>query len=218
MSLADNFKAVREHKGYTQEQVAEAIGVGQQTIYKIENSLIKNPRNIKKYADFFGVSVDFFYHGNPSHLHLLGVYSELTPIDISKPVGFIPVLTSEQVASNYMQRGNDLSKLEVIPVYSNDELEYRAMIIDSDSMVRTEGISIEKGAIVIYDPNTKPINGKLVIAKFSNEENKAFLRQYIEEGGAKGFKPFNPMFPFTSLKEDSVIYGVAKEKRVKLDL
>lgn len=215
MSLEKNFKAIREYRKETQEEVAIAVGVGQQTIYKIENGIIKNPRNIKKYADHFGVTVDYLYHGSSSQLPPLGVYSGADPIDIHKPMGFIPVLTSEQVVANYLEKGGKLD--EKIPVYSEEELEYRAMKIDSDSMSRGLGLSIENGSTVIYDPHAKPINGKLVIVKFKEDDSKAYLRQYIDEGGAKKFKAFNPDFEPVLMTDESIIYGVAKEKRVKLD-
>jgi transcriptional regulator with XRE-family HTH domain len=218
MSLAKNFKALREYRNKTQEEVATANDVGQQTIYKIENGIIKNPRDIKKYADYFGVTVDFLYHGNSSQLPPLGVYSETGPIDLNKPVGLIPVLTSEQVATNYLDKGGKLDDIKTVPVYSDDELEYRIMTIDSDSMMRPEGLSIESGARVTYDPNATPTNGKLVIAKLKEGDTQAFLRQYIDEGGTKGFKAFNPLFVFVPMTEGSVIYGVAKEKRLSLDI
>lgn len=211
--LGDNFKAIREYRELTQGKLAEMAEVGQQTIYKIENYIIRNPRNIKKYADILGVTVGFLYHGDPSQIPFLGVYSQ-NLIDINKPIGFIPVLNLEQVLLSPTNLEGISNELEKIPVYNEEELMLKAVKMDSLSMQSDTEVSIEKNAIVIFDPSERPTTNSIVVAHIDSED-RACIRQYINEGGTKILKPSNKAFATTPINEKCVILGVVKEKRVK---
>ena len=60
-TIADKLKALRKAKGYTQQDVAEAIGISRATIggYEIGR---RQPRlsDLQKMADFYGVGLDYF--------------------------------------------------------------------------------------------------------------------------------------------------------------
>lgn len=207
----------KEPWDWSQEKTAEKLKMTQQGYQKIEAGKTSSPRRetLNKIATLFNTTVDFLF-GRSSNSQPIDVYSELVSIDVPQPVGLIPVLTPEQVASNYIENGGKLNDLKLIPVYSKDELGCRAVMIESDSMFRPheEGLSVERGAIVFYNPDKILKNGDLVIVKFSDDENVAYLRQFLNEGGTKGFKPFNPAFAFTPFSDSSIIYGVAYRKMV----
>lgn len=207
----------KEPWDWSQEKTAEKLKMTQQGYQKIEAGKTSSPRRetLNKIATLFNTTVDFLF-GRSSNSQPIEVYSELIPIDVPQPVGLIPVLTPEQVASNYIENGGKLDDLKLIPVYSKDELGCRAVVIESDSMFRPheEGLSVEKGAIVFYNPNKDPRNGDLVIVKFNGNDDVVYLRQFLNEGGTKGFKPFNPAFAFTLYNDSSNIYGVAYRKMV----
>ena len=58
--MIQNLKSLRQLNGVTQNQLAEAIGVTQQSINKYENHKIEPDIEILiRMADFFHVSVDF---------------------------------------------------------------------------------------------------------------------------------------------------------------
>ena len=60
-TIADKLKALRKAKGYTQQDVADAIGISRATIggYEIGR---RQPRlsDLQKMADFYGVGLDYF--------------------------------------------------------------------------------------------------------------------------------------------------------------
>lgn len=59
--FAERLKAVREERGITQSQLAEALGVGRATIagYEAGNRREPDYATLTKLADFFGISVDW---------------------------------------------------------------------------------------------------------------------------------------------------------------
>ncbi len=58
--FAKRLKGCREHAGYTQEQLAEKIGVGRPLITQYERGTKPASDNIKiQLADIFGVTVDY---------------------------------------------------------------------------------------------------------------------------------------------------------------
>lgn len=60
-TIADKLKALRKAKGYTQQDVADAIGTSRATIggYEIGRRQPRLP-DLQKMADFFGVGLDYF--------------------------------------------------------------------------------------------------------------------------------------------------------------
>lgn len=56
--IVNNIKLLRAYKGVSQKEVADAIGISQQTLSKVENSDNMNLKTAKKIADYFGVGLD----------------------------------------------------------------------------------------------------------------------------------------------------------------
>ena len=56
--IVNNIKLLRAYKGVSQKEVADAIGISQQTLSKVENSDNMNLNTAKKIADYFGVGLD----------------------------------------------------------------------------------------------------------------------------------------------------------------
>lgn len=58
--MLKNLKALRDESGITQKQLAEAIGVSQQSINKYENHNIEpDIETLIRLADYFNTSVDY---------------------------------------------------------------------------------------------------------------------------------------------------------------
>lgn len=68
MTFGEKFKALREEKGLTQKDVAEALGINARMITRYENG-ISYPRTreaYRKIADYFEVEVDYLLTENDS--------------------------------------------------------------------------------------------------------------------------------------------------------
>lgn len=61
--LAARLKSARKAKGFTKKQLAELAGVSYDTIRKIEDKTIKNPREIAKIAEPLDVSPAWLQFG-----------------------------------------------------------------------------------------------------------------------------------------------------------
>jgi len=56
----EKIKELREERGISQAQLAQAIGIRQQTISQYENGITQpDIQTIKKLRDFFGVTADY---------------------------------------------------------------------------------------------------------------------------------------------------------------
>lgn len=86
--MLENLKLLRERNHVTQRQLAEAIGVSQQSVNKYENHNIEpDIQTLVQIADYFGTSVDHLIGrsggGNPvlsdAECELIRQYRMLTP-------------------------------------------------------------------------------------------------------------------------------------------
>lgn len=67
MSFGERVKKLRIERGYTQEALADAVGVKKQTISRYENSDREpNIRSAKALADALGVPLELLVHGEIS--------------------------------------------------------------------------------------------------------------------------------------------------------
>jgi len=88
MTFGEKFKAEREKKNLTQQQVADSLGLNRRMITRYENNLSfpRSRGNYRKIAEFFGVDVNYF---------------------LSEDESFV-VQASEQYGSRGMKQAQDL--------------------------------------------------------------------------------------------------------------
>lgn len=71
----ENIRSLRVDRGYTQKQIAEYLGISQNTYSQYEIGVLNYPLDaLDKLADFYGVSVDY----------LMGRTNEKTPYPKNK--------------------------------------------------------------------------------------------------------------------------------------
>lgn len=56
--ITNNIKVYRAYKNVSKKEMAEAIGITQQTLSRIETTNNTNLNTAKKIADYFGVGID----------------------------------------------------------------------------------------------------------------------------------------------------------------
>lgn len=111
MPISERIKYYRELRGMTQEQLADAIGVRPQTIYKYEKDIVTNIpiERLKQIAAALGVDardlVDWFdedvdqlrdeLRTNPALRTLLSASSKLTPDDLRKVIDIVLAINRE---------------------------------------------------------------------------------------------------------------------------
>ena len=89
MEMKDRIRIAREQANLTQAELAEKIGIKQQSVFKIESGDTKNPRNLEKIANVLGVDLNWLLTGDGL------MYPNKSPQDI-KIQSILGVLTSTQ--------------------------------------------------------------------------------------------------------------------------
>ena len=64
MSFAENLTRIQAERGVTSYRIAKEIGVNQTSIVNWKNGTMPHPRNVKRLADYFNVSVDELLSGD----------------------------------------------------------------------------------------------------------------------------------------------------------
>lgn len=64
MSFAENLARIQAERGVTNYRIAKEIDVNQTSIVNWKNGTKPHPRNVKRLADYFNVSVDELLAGN----------------------------------------------------------------------------------------------------------------------------------------------------------
>ena len=101
-TLAERLKIAREKTGLSQAQLAESIGVSQQSVAKIENGDTLQPRKIKEIANVLGVSQKWLQLGIEENASLSDcVVGEAESASLDPAIfADIPVLDVELSAGN----------------------------------------------------------------------------------------------------------------------
>lgn len=86
--------------------------------------------------------------------------------------------------------------------------------VQGDSMTSPSGISIPEGMIILVDTGRQAVNGSLVVAKLTNE-NEATFKKYVSDAGQQYLKPLNPEYRMQPVDGNCKIIGVVVEAKVR---
>lgn len=101
--MLENLRSLRKSSGVTQNELAEAIGVTQQSVNKYENHNVEpDIESLKRISDFFDTSIDYIvghsklrfrpedldqYILNDDEAEFIAAYRQLTPSQREAVVG-----------------------------------------------------------------------------------------------------------------------------------
>lgn len=78
--MVSRLKQLRQAKGVSQAQLADAVGVSQQSVNKYENHSVEpDIRTLMAMADYFGTSVDYLI----GHTELARIIEPVTPFHLN---------------------------------------------------------------------------------------------------------------------------------------
>ncbi|EOC0442470.1 XRE family transcriptional regulator [Cronobacter sakazakii] len=143
-TLAERLKKAREKAGLSQLQLAEQVGLTQQSIAKIENGVTEQPRKIKQLALALGVTANWLQYGdidaNGSYSEMIVKEWESTSAD---PDLFteIPILDIELSEGNGCEAEIVESELSTYPL-RRDELRRAGVSASSARIVNILGSSL----------------------------------------------------------------------------
>lgn len=188
-TLAQRIIEAREAKGLLQYQLADAVGIKQQSMQAIESGSTKMPRNIEKIAQILEVTPEWLLWGKGNIISLFPEKTELPSFEINH---FNYTLLSELIKKQ--------------PRIFIAGIKGFAMIDPANPKQ-----SIDPGDFILVDPDKTPINGDIVLAKHK-DTNEVLLRRYIEEFGHKILESTNRNFKPIPFEEIEKIYGVVIQK------
>ena len=87
--------------------------------------------------------------------------------------------------------------------------------VEGDSMTAPIGLSIPAGTFVLFDTGREAINGSLIVAKLT-DDNEATFKKLIIDGSQKYLKGLNPQWPMIPVNGNCRIIGVAIETKMRL--
>lgn len=87
--------------------------------------------------------------------------------------------------------------------------------VKGNSMTAPTGLSIPEGMLILVDPSITPTSNKLVIAKFSND-NEATFKKYVIDSGKRFLVGLNPSWPIIEIDDNCKIIGVVVEAKWEL--
>lgn len=98
MNIAERLQKLRKNAGYSQEQVAEMLGLSRQAISKWENGQV-NPEidNIIKLTEIYGVSADYILLGVENRIHAHVLDKKTLPREYRKAIGIISIIGATAV-------------------------------------------------------------------------------------------------------------------------
>ena len=184
MNLAERGKKIRDirkSRGFTQSDIADELGIAQQSIEKLENRHVENPRYFNALLKILGIDRDFLESdfANPSVAD-----------------GIVPLSGNIEVYSQAENKENIVN-----PVTSS----CMALRVDDSSMHPR----IRANEIVFFDTSKKPERGRECVILYSN--GSAIVREFEEIVGdilmARRLFPDNDREPL-NMKDISSVYLV----------
>ncbi|HGJ5881900.1 LexA family protein [Arsenophonus sp.] len=204
MTIASRMKQRRKALGLTQLELANSIGISQQSIESIENGRTHKPRNILELAKALQCNPEWLLNGK-----------NIMPLaEITSNSKSIPLL-------NYMQAACYKEKDLITDETSNYEYTLvNDSVSDNSFALHIEGDSMkpefEEGDLVVIDTAIEPTPGEFVFAKNSN--NAGTFKKFRPLGvGVNDFElvPLNTDYPTLRASEHNMhIVGVMVEHRI----
>lgn len=202
-----------ERSAYTQEGLANAIGLSKQSVGKWFRTGQVSLENIANAAGKLGVSVDWLLGGEgyaskvPSNGKLArdkeGSYnvSEGPPIQGRVPeISWVQAGEPEEAIDLYHPGDGE----SWVPTTVQVRHHTYALRVENDSMMPR----FPPGYRIVVEPEMDAENGDFVIAK--DPEGNATFKQLVKEGGDWYLKPLNPQYPVKPL-DGWVVIGVVRE-------
>ncbi len=189
MDIANRVKKLRKALDLTQHQLAELVGVAQNSIQKLEKGDTKNPRNIEALARALNCTPEYLQFGiGETQADKKSENSNVAPG---------PTLKAAVPLISWVQAGA-WSEINEIREFDADRYLCPVKCSDLTFALKVQGVSMEPkfydGDLIFVDPEAECIHGSYVVARL-DDNNEATFKQLIIESGQKFLKAANPNWP-----------------------
>ena len=212
MTIAARVLSKRTELGLTQTELAEKAGTTQQAIVQLESGKTKRPRYLPELAKALKCDIQWLLDGTGATLD--GNVSN--PRDY-KPTARYPVLSKVQAGA--WDEACEPYTIKDVDMWLESDAHTQGdafwLQVEGDSMTAPIGLSIPAGTYVLFDTGREAVNGSLVVAKLT-DDNEATFKKLIIDGSQKYLKGLNPQWPMVPVNGNCKVLGVAIETKMRL--
>lgn len=212
MTIAARVLSKRTELGLTQTELAEKAGTTQQAIVQLESGKTKRPRYLPELAKALNCDIQWLLDGTGATLDS----NVSNPMDY-KPTARYPVLSKVQAGA--WDEACEPYTIKDVDMWLESDAHTQGeafwLQVEGDSMTAPIGLSIPAGTFVLFDTGREAINGSLVVAKLT-DDNEATFKKLIIDGSQKYLKGLNPQWPMVPVNGNCKVLGVAIETKLRL--
>ncbi|WP_313679051.1 LexA family protein [Pantoea vagans] len=224
--LADaaRLKALYESKKkelkITQYTIADSLGISQGAVGHYMNGRIAlNVPVVTELARLLHVSVSEI---SPALAKDVSRYASTVDANVSnprdhKPTARYPVLSKVQAGA--WDEACEPYTIKDVDMWLESDAHTQGdafwLQVEGDSMTAPIGLSIPAGTFVLFDTGREAVNGSLVVAKLT-DDNEATFKKLIIDGSQKYLKGLNPQWPMVPVNGNCKVLGVAIETKMRL--
>lgn len=180
-TIHQRIKKARKKMGYTQEQIATALGTTPQAVQQWEKTNGTKPRQdkLEPLAKLLNVSAAWLISGE---------YAADNPATLNEPqqqyhstmpfIPSIPLLDIYTAARRPIKANPVSSGANVATALPHSQYAFAIAIQNDDAYNPLEPISFRRGDILIIEPCLKPIDGDHVFACISAAEHLTIIAKY----------------------------------------
>lgn len=212
MTIAARVLSKRTELGLTQTELAEKAGTTQQAIVQLESGKTKRPRYLPELAKALNCDIQWLLDGTGATLD-----SNVSNPRDHKPTARYPVLSKVQAGA--WDEACEPYTIKDVDMWLESDAHTQGdafwLQVEGDSMTAPIGLSIPAGTFVLFDTGREAVNGSLVVAKLT-DDNEATFKKLIIDGSQKYLKGLNPQWPMVPVNGNCKVLGVAIETKMRL--
>lgn len=212
MSIGDRVKQKRTELGLTQAELANLIGITQQSLQKIEDGRTQNPRKLLNLSKVLNSDPEWLLLGTKSEIRETNSHYNGDNTSAQKNTNLRPLINDYQAVDLPLSKHLKIDQTEWLyspPNASEDAFWLTAV---GDSMTSSSGLSVPENYLILVEPNLTAENGDLVIAKIS-DSNEVTFKKFVTDTGKTYLKPLNANYRPTEVTMNFRIIGVVVEAR-----
>ena len=211
ITFGERVRALREQRGWSQSQLAEAVGISQVSIAKIEKG--GATKHGAKIASALGTTVEELSGLKPA----INAFSRATDLE-QQTSTLVPLISSVQAGnwSDIVDRFRPGDAEAWLPCPVRHGPNTFCLHVEGESMSNPGGRpSYEPGDVIFVDPGRAAQPGDRVVVRLEAHQQATF-KQYLEEDGRKFLRALNPDWrpKITEINGEATICGVVIGKWV----